>query len=30
MLIWEECKERDDDENRGRYWSCRQEYEKTL
>jgi hypothetical protein len=22
MLIWEEYKERDDNENSGRYWSC--------
>ena len=30
MLMWEEYKERDDDKNRGRYWSCKQEYEKIL
>ena len=30
MLMGEEYKEKDDDKNRGRYWSCKQEYEKTL
>jgi hypothetical protein len=29
-LAWKGYKKRDDDESRGKYWSCKKEYEKSL